>query len=99
MWTLLFLLLAAHALCDFALQNDYVAREKANSLVVMASHAVLHGAAVTLLTGSLVLGCVETVLHAAIDTAKCRGRIGFNTDQLLHVACKVGYVLICVACA
>ena len=94
MWITLFLLLAGHALGDFALQNDYVAKTKANSLVVMAAHSLIHGAIVFCVTSSLTLGLVETALHAAIDSAKCRDAISFNTDQLLHVGCKLGYIVL-----
>jgi hypothetical protein len=92
MWITLFLLLAAHALGDFALQNDYVAKAKASSVVVMGAHGLIHGALTFYVTNSFVLGLVETVLHAGIDTAKCRGLISFNVDQALHAACKLGYV-------
>ena len=92
MWITLFLLLAAHALGDFALQNDYVAKAKASSLVVLLAHSIIHGALVFYVTSSLTLGLIETALHAAIDASKCRGAISFNTDQALHVGCKLGYV-------
>jgi hypothetical protein len=92
MWITLFLLLAAHALGDFALQNDYVAKAKASSIVVMLSHSIIHGALTFYVTNSFILGLAETVLHAGIDTAKCRDLISFNVDQALHVACKLGYV-------
>ena len=42
-----------------------------------------------MVTGSLVLGLAEVVLHGAIDVAKCGGRISYTTDQGMHVACKV----------
>ncbi len=38
------------------------------------------------------LGLIETVLHTVIDYTKCAGRISLLTDQILHGACKLGYV-------
>jgi hypothetical protein len=94
---LLFWLLAAHALCDYALQGDFMAKAKnrANPIPgvpwyqAMGSHALIHGAAVTLITGSLVLGIAEVIAHFLIDDAKCVGRINYNADQAMHALCKV----------
>lgn len=101
---LLFLLLVAHALCDYPLQGDFLAKAK-NRLAPIAgvpwwqalvAHALIHAGAVYLITGSAAFAVVEFVAHAAIDDAKSAGRINYNSDQLLHVWCKVAY---CVAIA
>lgn len=94
---LLFKLIAAHALCDFPLQGDYLSRGKNHKaplpgtpwFLLLMAHALIHGGAVVLITGNLWLGLGETVAHAAIDYAKCDGRIGYTTDQGAHVACKI----------
>ena len=57
----------------------------------LTAHALVHGGAVYLVTGSLVLGIVETLLHWFIDFSKCEGWLNFHQDQALHVGCKVGY--------
>jgi hypothetical protein len=102
---LFFQLLIGHALADFVLQSDTMARAKDRHADFMkgvsesfppwyywlAAHALVHGGAVYLFTGSALLGLVEAVLHSAIDYAKCERWIGFHQDQALHVACKVGY--------
>lgn len=100
--TLFAALIAGHALCDYPLQGDFLARAKNRAAPIpgvpwyqaLGAHAIIHGAAVALLTGLPLLGLAETVAHAAIDDAKCTGRIGFNTDQALHVGCKLAWVLI-----
>ena len=94
------LLVAAHALCDYPLQGDFLARAKSRSAPLpgvpwyqaLGAHAAIHGGAVGLVTGSLALGLSEAVAHAAIDDLKCRGRISYNTDQELHLACKAAWV-------
>ena len=58
----------------------------------LLAHALVHGGFVYLITGSLVLGVVETVLHTIIDFCKCEHWIGFHVDQSLHILCKVGYL-------
>ena len=82
------------------MQGDFLARAKNGFTPVpgvpwwqaMSAHALIHAGGVAWLTGYLWLGLVEFVLHFAIDTAKCKGRLTYNEDQALHVACKVGYV-------
>ena len=105
---LAFALLAAHALCDFALQPEAMGRGKSRRVQLesepppgfppwyawLGSHALIHGGAVYVVTGLWMLGVVETVLHTIIDHLKCEGRITFNQDQALHFACKAGYLLI-----
>jgi Protein of unknown function (DUF3307) len=102
---LFFQLLIGHALADFVLQSDTMARAKDrhSDLAKSASrnfppwyywlgaHALVHGGAVYLFTGSAVLGLIEVMLHSAIDYAKCEHRISFHQDQALHIVCKIGY--------
>lgn len=99
MGNLLFWLVAAHFVLDYPLQGDTTAREKnPNSTTElqkhvpwyywMAAHAFSHGAAVAFITGHTLLGCLETILHFAIDYGKCRNMFGIHQDQILHLACK-----------
>ena len=97
----LILLFAGHALCDYPLQGDFLARGKNHKQPIagvpwwqcLFAHAAIHGGMVALVTGSWELGLLEFILHTAIDHAKCEGLIGFNTDQALHVACKLLWVI------
>lgn len=100
-------LIAGHALCDYPLQGDFLARAKNRAMPIpgvpwyqaLGAHAIIHGGAVALLTGVPLLGLAEVVAHAAIDDAKCTGKIGFNTDQALHIACKALWVFLAGAIA
>ena len=97
-------LVVVHALADFPLQGSYLALKKVRSqadnfseyIVALSAHSVIHAGAVWLVTGSLVLGMIELVLHAIIDSAKGNGKFGLLTDQTLHLACKLGYVAVLV---
>lgn len=90
-------LIVAHCLADYPLQGDFLSRAKNVTAPLpgvpwyqaMAAHSIIHGGFVWALTGSLSLGLVETTVHAITDHAKCRGWINFNTDQAIHVACKI----------
>lgn len=94
-------LLCAHAVCDYPLQGDFLARGKNHKNPILgipwyqclAAHAIIHGGAVTLITGSIVIGILETCFHWVIDYDKSDGWYGYDTDQALHVTCKAAWVL------
>ncbi len=93
-----------HALADFPLQGDYIAKQKARRhadskstwIVALAAHSIIHAGGVWLISGSLAFGFVELVLHSLIDTGKGEEKFGLVTDQLLHVNCKLAYTLLIV---
>lgn len=89
-------LIGAHALADYPLQGDFLSKAKNRAAPIsgvpwqqaLGAHAAIHGAFVALLTGIWWLFIAEFAIHWITDDAKCRGRIGFNTDQTIHLACK-----------
>jgi len=99
---LFLLLLFGHALADYPLQGDFLAKAKNRTAPIpgfpwwhaLGAHSVIHGGFVGVITGNWWLGLAEVVAHFLIDDAKCRGRIGINTDQALHVAFKALWVFI-----
>ncbi|MBK1826250.1 DUF3307 domain-containing protein [Haloferula rosea] len=108
---LLFALLIGHAICDFALQGEFLslAKNRHANLAqffgdkevprglwfhALGAHSLIHAAPVWWITGSVGLAALEVVLHGLIDFAKCEGWTRFSTDQFLHVACKVTYVVV-----
>ena len=90
-----------HALADFSLQSDYMARGKrrdqaANTeewVIALTAHSLVHAGGVWLISGSVLLGAVELGLHWLIDLGKGEGKYGVSADQGLHLACKLGYVV------
>lgn len=99
---LLLLLLAGHALCDYPLQGDFLARGKNHkapfpgyaSWQLLLAHCLIHMGMVLLITGSVWLALAELVIHTVTDWAKCDGRINFNQDQAIHYGCKVLWALV-----
>lgn len=97
-------LLALHALADFPLQGDWLSKAKNHKLALvpgetiwpgaLACHAAIHAAAVYVVTQSSWLAIAEFVMHAAIDFAKCDGRVNYNQDQIAHIACKFAWAAI-----
>jgi type IV secretory pathway VirB3-like protein len=101
---LLGLLIFAHTLADYPLQGDFLAKGKNRTAPIpgipwqhpLAAHSIIHGGFVGVITGSLWLGLAETVIHAVTDDAKCQGRISYNVDQAIHVACKIIWAVVVV---
>jgi len=95
-------LVIGHALTDYPLQGDFLSKAKNHKSPIpgvpwyqaLAAHSAIQAGMVWFVTGSLLLGCVEFTLHAAIDYTKCDGRISFNQDQALHLTCKAVYVIV-----
>lgn len=102
---MLLLLVAAHFLADYPLQGEFIAKAKNRANPIpgvpfwhpLTAHAVIHGAAVGIITGSAFLGIAEAAIHWLTDDAKCRGRISYNIDQAIHIACKVMWAAIAIA--
>lgn len=96
------LMIFAHFLADYPLQGDFLANGKNRTKPIpgisfyhpLTAHAVIHGGFVGLITGSLWLGIAETVIHWITDDAKCRGKISYNTDQAIHIGCKLLFGLL-----
>lgn len=98
-----FLLCAAHALCDYPLQGDWLSEAKNPMLRpfldeaiwpgALASHALIHAAAVYLILHNPIAAGCEFIAHFVIDWMKCKGYFGYNFDQGLHVTCKVVWII------
>ncbi|SDD95616.1 Protein of unknown function [Bradyrhizobium brasilense] len=94
-------MLIGHAVADYPLQGDWLSKAKNPTFALvpgeviwpmaLLSHAAIHAGAVKLATGSWIAAAFEFVAHTAIDYAKCRGVIGYNQDQVAHVACKLAW--------
>lgn len=105
---LFFRLLIGHALADFALQSDAMAKGKNRHrktepppgatyqpcwMYWLSAHALIHGGAVWAITGNVWIGLCETILHWVIDFGKCDNLYGIHEDQALHLLCKLTWSL------
>lgn len=98
---MLLLLIVGHALADYPLQGDFLAKAKNRATPItgvpwyhgLLAHAAIHGGFVGVITGSAALGAAEFIAHCIIDDMKCMGRISYNADQVLHVTCKIVWCL------
>jgi hypothetical protein len=95
-------LIGGHFIADYPLQGDFLARAKNQTAPVpgfpwwqaLGAHAAIHGTFVALITGVWWLWTAETLVHFITDDLKCRGKIGINTDQAIHLLCKVVWFFI-----
>lgn len=102
--TLLFWLLVGHALCDFPLQGDFLARAKnhrnpiagISPTICLFAHCLIQAGMVAYVTGRIWLGLLEFSAHAITDWAKCDEQITFAQDQAIHIACKLVWAIIWV---
>lgn len=97
-------LVIGHALADYPLQGDFLARGKNPATAfpgipwpwLLGFHAAIHAGAVWLVLwlfhvpALVVVVCVvsEFSLHALTDLLKCQEEISFSHDQALHLFCK-----------
>jgi len=103
----LFALSIGHAVADYPLQGEYLAIGKNRRFLIrlqdpsrppqiwvacMGAHCLIHAGTVWIITGSVIVGLAEFMMHWGIDMAKCEGKTSFNQDQILHILCKVAYV-------
>ena len=99
---MLIALIAGHALADYPLQGDFLSKAKNRSAPIpgvpywqaMGAHVIIHGAIVAFVTGIWWLFFAEAAIHWLTDDAKCTGKISYNQDQAIHLACKVLWLLI-----
>jgi hypothetical protein len=98
-----------HALADFPLQGEFLAAAKNRHYTspnlppedqqlaiwvhCLTAHSFIHAGAVWIVTGSHLLAALEFGLHWIIDFIKCEGWTNFHADQILHLLCKVGFVV------
>jgi hypothetical protein len=103
-FTVFFWLLIGHAVADYSLQTDFIAKGKNRHTAIpglpwyyiMSAHALIHGGAVGVITGSLCLSLAETLLHFGIDVLKCEGKTNIHQDQIAHVVCKMVWAAVVV---
>ena len=94
-----------HALADYPLQGEFLARVKQRKnadctrdwLIGLTAHSLIHAGGVWLISGLVLFAFIEFVLHWLIDLGKGEGLYGYLTDQLLHLLCKLGFVVALVA--
>ena len=101
---LIFWILVAHAVADFSLQTDAMAKGKNRNNKTtpppgakytpcwpywLSAHALIHGGAVAMVLDWR-CGALEVAAHWLIDFGKCDNRYGVHTDQFLHLLFKVG---------
>jgi Protein of unknown function (DUF3307) len=100
-FTIFFALIIGHAVADYPLQGDFLAKGKNRHtafpgihwLWCMTMHSLIHAGAVWLITGMWVLGLAEFIAHFIVDCLKCEKINNFNEDQLAHILYKITWAV------
>lgn len=102
-------LVVGHALADFVLQTDTMAKGKNRHnhttpppgarmqptwFYWLTSHALIHGGMVALVTGHVWLGVAEAICHWCCDFGKCENWYGIHEDQSFHLFCKLLWAIV-----
>ena len=89
---LFLMLVAGHYLADFALQDDFMAKNKADAgktamgFHVLTAHAAIQGLVAGVISESLTIGLIVAITHWIIDFGKATKQwYGINVDQFLHI--------------
>jgi hypothetical protein len=90
----LLLLIIAHYVGDFGLQNDFIAKFKVPHSApfwfhVMIAHCAIHAGGVYVVSHNIYLAALEFIAHFLTDYLKCLQKLTFNQDQALHIMFKV----------
>ncbi len=103
---LLVLLLFGHFMADFFMQTEFQALGKSRKsnpyaaavpwYYCLTAHAAIYAGVIGILTGSLLIGLIEFVIHWIVDHGKCEGWYGIHVDQGIHLLCKVAYAVLLV---
>lgn len=110
MLSMIFWLIVGHMMADMALQSDTMSKGKNRHRksdyipegqkyvacwpYFLCSHAMIHGGAVALVTGSVLLGTLEAMTHWVIDFFKCDNVYNPHVDQALHGLCKIVWIVL-----
>ena len=90
----IYTLLACHFLGDYVLQIDYIAKTKGSNWWHLFAHCVLYSVPFAVAFGVDWRLYIIIVFHFIVDTLKARyKRIGYVTDQALHLATMLIYLL------
>lgn len=77
-------LIMCHAIGDYVLQTDFLAKTKTENCYHLFIHCVLYCVPFAVVYGIDWRIAVLFVTHLTIDFHKCRGIFSYTTDQTLH---------------
>lgn len=102
---LFFKLIMMHALTDWALQTEFIARTKGRHTIpdyldkdhlpmwpyTLTAHALVNALGVYIVTNRWEFGVLELIVHWVVDFLKCEKLLNLHGDQLLHILSKIIY--------
>lgn len=92
---IIYKMVACHAIGDYVLQNDFLAKTKGNNWWHLIIHCILYSVPFTVCFGLdwLILYLIGT--HIVIDATKARySKINYVMDQVFHFIILAAYAVI-----
>ena len=90
----IFLIIVCHAIGDYVLQTDFLAKTKGQNWYHLFIHCLLYSVPFYIAFGFCWQLALITILHFPIDALKARwGKITYWQDQLLHYALAASYLI------
>ena len=77
-------LVMCHAVGDYVLQNDFLAKTKGDNFYHLLIHCILYCVPFAVVYGIDYKIAILFVTHVLIDCWKCRKEIGYVEDQFIH---------------
>ncbi len=73
-----------HAVGDYVLQTDFLAKTKGDNFYHLLIHCILYCVPFAVVYGIDYKIVILFVMHVLADWEKCKGIIGYAEDQILH---------------
>jgi hypothetical protein len=86
-------LVFAHLLGDYVLQNDFIAKTKANNYYHLFVHCVLYCFPFYVLMGFTWHLIPLLIIHIIVDYLKCKKVINYTIDQIIHYITLLLYII------
>lgn len=81
---LIIYLLFCHWICDFILQNDYLALNKSKSNKVLGLHCLIYGGTLGIMTFNPLFGVLNGLIHFPVDYVTSRINAKLWADKKNH---------------
>ena len=90
----IFMLVICHAIGDYVLQNDFIAKTKGENLYHLFIHSILYCSPFYILLGIDLRLLIIFISHFLIDILKVRyNKLNYIQDQFLHYLVMFIYLL------
>lgn len=92
--TTVYMILACHAVGDYVLQGNYLARTKGKNVWNLLMHCLLYSAPFAVVFGVNWKVLIIFLTHVVIDYPRANKEFGYAADQIMHMVVAVVLYLV-----